>query len=335
LRALNGARVLVLGGAGFVGSQVVRDLLLSGAQVSVFDDLSAGDAAHLSEVERQVRLVVGDVLDEPALERAFRLVRPEYVVDLVADTFVPDAYEDPRRFLRINTEGTLNVLLAAQRAKVRRMLYVSSTEVYGELGSAAADEQHALNPLNTYAVTKLAADRLCFTFNAEHRLPVLIARIFNSYGPRATHPYVIPEIISQLSQGPRVELGNVDARRDFTYVEDTSQGLIAALCSGIDDGQAVNVGSGVSVSVRELVELVGAIMGHAEVEIRREPSRERRFDVHEFVCDASRLRAATGWQPQVGLKEGLTRTVEAYRAAGNSWIWERRAAAPVPRVETG
>jgi|RhiMethySRZTD1v2_1073278.scaffolds.fasta_scaffold52806_4 nucleoside-diphosphate-sugar epimerase len=325
MSALRGARVVVLGGAGFVGSQLVRDLRDEGATVTVFDDLSAGDAEHVGDLE-DVRLVVGSILDEAELTRVCRAARPDYLVNLVADTFVPDAYDDPRRFLRINAEGTLNVLLAAGRLELKRMLHVSSTEVYGEVREGAADESHRLDPVNTYAVTKLAADRLCFTFHAEHGVPVLIARVFNSYGPRATHPYVIPEIISQLVRGPVVELGNVEARRDFTYVEDTSRGLMAALTSTLPNGEAVNVGSGTSVSVRELVELVGSICDHPAVEIRRDPARQRRFDVHEFVCDATRLHAATGWKPRVSLREGLERTVQAFRAAGGSWIWERRTA---------
>src|SRR5262249_33654326 len=160
-----------------------------------------------------------------------RSTRPEYVFDLVGDTFVPDAYQDPRRFLRVNVEGTLNLLLAAGRADVRRILYASTTEVYGNAHGSPAHEGRGYDPVNTYAVTKLAADRLCATLHAEHGLPILIARIFNCYGPRATHPYVIPEIIAQLSRERTVTLGNLTARRDLTYVEDTARGLIAALCS--------------------------------------------------------------------------------------------------------
>ena len=323
--------MIVVGGAGFVGSQTVRELLSRGALVTVYDDLSAGDEAHLEEVKDDAHLVVGSVLDEQALSRVFAAVEPDYVVDLVGDTFVPDAYHDPRRFLRINIEGTLNVLLAALRADVRRVIYASSTEVYGETRGAAS-EHSGYNPVNTYAVSKLAADRLCYTFHAEHGLPVIIARLFNCYGPRATHPYVIPEVIAQLSRGNTVTLGNVSARRDFTYVEDTARGLLAALESDMPDGEAVNIGSGTSASVREVVSLVAEICGRPSVEIRHDPARERRVDIDEFVCDSSKLRQSSGWAPIVGLREGLERTVLAYREAKGGWIWERRASSRLNRT---
>jgi nucleoside-diphosphate-sugar epimerase len=326
MHSLSGARVIVVGGAGFVGSQTVRELLSRGASVTVYDDLSAGDAAHLEEVKDDAHLVIGSVLDEPALSRVFAAARPDYVVDLVGDTFVPDAYQDPKRFLRINIEGTLNVLLAALRADVCRVIYASSTEVYGETRGGPANEDCRYNPVNTYAVSKLAADRLCYTFHAEHGLPVIIARLFNCYGPRATHPYVIPEVVAQLSRGNTVTLGNVSARRDFTYVEDTAHGLLAALQSDVPDGEAVNIGSGTSASVREVVSLVAEIYGRASVEIRHDPARERRVDVDEFVSDSSKLRKSSGWAPVIGLREGLERTVLAYREAGERWTWERRGA---------
>lgn len=314
--------MLVAGGAGFVGSQVTRDLAAAGAEVTVVDDLSTGAAEHVANLPL-VRLVVGDVLDTERLATAFRAARPDLVVSLVGDTFVPESYVEPRRFFRINVEGTLNILMAAKRAKVSRVLYASSTEVYGEVSGGPASESHPLDPLNTYAVSKLAADRLCFTFQAEHGLPVVIARLFNCYGPRATRPYVIPEIISQLAHGPTLDLGNLDARRDFTHVTDTSRALLTLLAEPMNGGEVFNVGSGRSVSVRDLVSLIAPLFGYDDVEIRQDATRLRRLEVLDFVADASRLRAL-GWAPEVDLPSGLAATVRAYQAAGSSWLWERR-----------
>jgi nucleoside-diphosphate-sugar epimerase len=184
------------------------------------------------------------------------------------------------------------------------------------------DERHPLAPINTYAVSKLAADRMCFTFHHEHGVPVVIARIFNAYGPRETQPYVIPEIITQLDKSPVLELGNVDAERDFTYVSDTAKALIATMISDVPAGEAVNIGSNQSYSVRDLVARIARIMGRESYEIRTDPKRLRRFDIMRFQCDYSRLHAATGWRPSVAIDDGLKRTVDWFMTHGRRWSWE-------------
>jgi len=315
--------VLVAGGAGFVGSQLVRELLSEGARVVVYDNFLHGTRENLQGLPRPVEVVVGDVLDEFKLFEAFRRHRPRFAFNLVGDTYVPSAYDVPKRFLRVNVEGTMNVLLAAKTAGVERTVYVSSTEVYGEALHTPMNEAHPLAPANTYAVTKLAADRICYTFHHEHGIPVVIARIYNSYGPRETQPYVIPEIITQLDKGPVVELGNVNARRDFTYVADTARGLIATLLSGIADGDVVNIGSNRTYSVRELVDEIAPLLGHSRWEIRTDPRRLRRLDVECFQCDATKLHRATGWVPEIGLREGLALTAKWFRENGRAWSWER------------
>jgi nucleoside-diphosphate-sugar epimerase len=320
---LAGQRVLVAGGAGFVGSQLVRELLDRGARVTVYDNFLHGIRENLEEVRARIEVVIGDVLDEYKLFQAFRRVEPRFVFNLVGDTYVPSAYDVPKRFLKVNVEGNMNVLLAAGSVGVERIVYVSSTEVYGEARHVPMTEDHPLSPANTYAVTKLAADRMCFTFHHEHGVPVLVARIYNCYGPRETQPYVIPEIITQLDKGPVVSLGNVAARRDFTYVADTARGLIAALVSNIPNGEAVNIGSNATYSIRELVDAIAPLLGHARWEIQTDPRRLRRLDVECFQCDATKLRRATGWKPRVGLEEGLRRTVDWFREHGRAWSWER------------
>jgi nucleoside-diphosphate-sugar epimerase len=238
------------------------------------------------------------------------------------DTFVPTACIMPERFFDKNVGGTLNLLRAAQALSIKRMLYISSTEVYGEAPSPKCDEKTELNPVNTYAVSKAAADRLCHTYYLEHGVPVVIARIFNCYGPRETEPYVIPEIIAQLHRGPRVALGNIKAERDFTFVHDTANALISVLASDVPDGDVVNVGSDTSFSVEWLARKLAEIMGVNALEIVIDPARLRRKDIDWFRCDNRKLLKYTDWRPTVGIDEGLKMTVDWFRANGARWSWE-------------
>jgi len=194
--------------------------------------------------------------------------------------------------------------------------------VYGATSEQRISERAALNPLNTYAVSKAAADRLSYTFYLEHALPVVIARLFNCYGPRETHPYVIPEIIAQLARGSVVGLGNLSARRDFTYVHDAARALIALSMCSIPDGQTVNVGSDVSYSVDWLTKVIATQMQVERPQIHRRSARLRRCDIDSFRCDNTQLRRLTGWEPEVDMVEGLRRTIAFYIARERRWSWE-------------
>jgi nucleoside-diphosphate-sugar epimerase len=322
MAVLESKKVLVAGGAGFIGSQMVRELLELGAEVSVYDNLLHGTMENLTEVKRDVEVIIGDLLDEFKLISSLQKTKPEYIFDFVGDTYVPTAYDIPKRFFNINTIGTMNLLLASHMVGIERILYVSSTEIYGEpYKNLPMTEEHIINPYNTYAVSKVAADRLCYTLNKEKGIPVIIARIYNSYGPRETEPYVIPEIISQLDKGNIVKLGNVKARRDFTYVSDTCKGLIATILSSIPNGEAVNVGSGQDYSIEELVEIIANIMGK-EYEIVVEEERLRKFDIEIFLCNPFKLMKATGWNPTIDIKHGLEMTIDWYKSHGRKWSWE-------------
>ncbi len=316
------ASVMVTGGAGFVGSSVVRELLKRQARVVCFDNFLHGVPENVVGLGPQVTVVRGDVLDPIAIVATLRQHQVEYVINCVGDTYVPSAYWAPRRFFDINLLGNMNVLQASKIAGVRRLLYVSSTEVYGNVKGVALNEQAPLSPVNTYAVSKMAADRLCFTFCVEHKMPVVIARIFNCFGPRETLPYIIPEIIHQLAHAKVLRLGNIRAERDFTYVEDTARALIAVIESDIPAGEAVNVGSGVARNVEWIAMRTADLMGVADCRIEVDPERLRHMDIDSFVCDNTKLRRVTGWKPLVEFEQGLKATIEWYRKNGSRWSWE-------------
>jgi nucleoside-diphosphate-sugar epimerase len=316
---------MVAGGAGFVGSALVRELLGLNCRVIVYDNFLHGSLSHVRDLGPQVTIVEGDARDRTGVFELLRRERVQFVINCVGDTFIPDAYDHAERFFENNLTAVVSVLLASRDAMVERMLYVSSTEVYGLAGTdRPIDESVPCLPVNTYAVSKLAADRVCHTFHIEHGVPVVLARIFNCYGPRETHPYIVPELIRQLHRGPRLRLGNVTAHRDFTYVEDTARALIQLLECGPADATPVNVGSGRAMSIRELAQHVGRVCGYECIDIDLDVRRLRRRDVDCLVCDPTRLRQLTGWVPSVDLDTGLRRTVDWYERSGRLWSFERR-----------
>jgi nucleoside-diphosphate-sugar epimerase len=313
---------MVAGGAGFVGSAIVRELLQIGSTVVCYDNYLHGHPAHVAGLKGPFTAIHGDVRDDWSLLKALRDNQVEYIIDCVGDTFVPTAYIMPQRFFDINVDGTLHLLRAVEALSIKRMVYVSSTEVYGEMDCAKYNEETPLNPVNTYAVSKAAADRLCYTHFLEHGVPVVIARIFNCYGPRETEPYVIPEIIAQLHRGPRVALGNIKAERDFTFVHDTARALISVLTSDLPNGEVVNVGSDTSYSVEWLARKLAEIMEVKSLEIVMDPTKFRRHDIDRFRCDNTKLLKITNWKPSVRIEDGLKTTVDWFRANGAKWSWE-------------
>lgn len=312
---------LIAGGAGFVGSAVVRLLLAEGgARVVVADSLLHGRREHVPD---SVELLVGDLSHAGFAREVFEAVDPDWVLNCCGDTFVPDAYDVPGRFVANNAGALAQLIRESARAGVDRLVHVSTTEVYGDVGRGVSiDESFPMNPVNTYAVTKLAADRLCGTMAQEHGVDVRVARIFNCYGPRETHPYVIPEIFRQLRAGSRVELGDLDAERDFSWVFDTAGALCRLMLDYEGSERVFNIGSGVGTSIRELCRLSAEVAGVTDLELVVDASRFRRRAISSFRCDNGRVRTELGWTPEVALREGLLRTWEWYERHGGRWCWE-------------
>jgi len=319
---IRGENVLITGGAGFIGSALVRELLKEGANVVVYDNFLYGDRSNLADVEDRIQIVNGDVLSWKVYD-VMKKHDIKYVFHLAAEPYIPRCYDNPEKFFDVNVKGTINVLMACKTLDIKRVLHFSSSEVYGTAQYTPMDERHPTLPLSTYAVSKLTADRLCFVFHHEHGIPVIILRPFNCYGPRETQPYVIPEIISQLSRGSIVKLGNTKAKRDFTYVEDTAKAAISVIKSDIPNGEVVNVGSNKAYSIEELAFLVGKLMGYDDIEIKIESSRLRPMDVSLLQCDYSKLKENVGWEPTIDIENGLKRTIDWYIENGKRWIWEK------------
>jgi len=316
-------KVLVTGGAGFMGSALIRVLVDEGYEAFSYDNFATGTASNLKAIIPPDHIIRGDV-EGWKLGRTLSAIKPDVTYHLAADPYIPLSYDHPERFLRTNFEGTLNVLMTCKTFDVRRIIHYSTSEVYGSAKAVPMNEGHPTAPQSVYAVSKLAADHLCQVLAKEQDVPVVIVRPFNCYGPRETHPYVIPEIMSQLAKSDQLYLGNLEARRDFTYVDDIARAAVMLASKDGIEGQVFNAGSGKDYSVKELADKISMIMKGTPAKITVDNRRLRPFDVERLVCDSSKLRKLTGWKSQVTLEEGLEKTVEWYRANDCMWEWERR-----------
>ena len=311
---LDGKKILITGGEGFIGSHLTERSLEEGADVRALVHYSpSGKVGWLEGVQADIEILQGDVRDGDRLMQACEGV--DMVFHLAALIGIPYSYVAPESYVQTNVHGTYNVLNAARRMDVGRVLVTSTSEVYGTASRVPIDEDHPLQPQSPYAATKVGADALAVSFHRSFETPVAIVRPFNTYGPRQSTRAVIPMIISQLySDSPEVHLGTLTPTRDFNYVTDTAGGFIAISTSDRALGEVVNLGSGREISIGDLAELLKKVTG-IDKPITTDDDRMRpaASEVQRLLCDSARARGWTGWEPQVSLEEGLARTAEWVR----------------------
>ena len=313
-------KVLVTGGAGFIGSALVRRLLEKNYKVTVLDNLSIGLRDNLPK-SNQLRLVTGDIRD---FELVSTVVRDhQYVMHLAAQAFIPLSYELPLQVAETNSIGSLNVFKACLNHNVKRIVHISSSEVYGSAKYTPMDEQHPLCPQSTYAVAKVAADMWAQTFHWEHKLPVVILRPFNTFGPRESLPYFIPEMIRQCLKEPVIHVGNLETSRDFTYVDDTVNAMIAALETQNIDGEVINLGTRRTRKMKEILSLIKKETGVPKKDVVADKSRLRPKDVETLITDNSKARKILGWTPTTAFEEGIRRTIKWYIDNDKIWGYEK------------
>jgi len=308
---LKNKKVLVSGGAGFIGSEVVRQLSHLGSKIVVLDNYSSGRKKYLDGI-MNVTQIRGSITNRSQVDEIIKKV--DYVINLAALPFIPDSYYYPNEFFKVNTEGTINLVAASIKSKNLKMfVHISTSEVYGSAKTVPMSEDHPTLPQSTYAASKLAGERAVFTLHKEHNIPAVIIRPFNSYGPRITQPYIIPEIINQiLHRKDTVKLGNVESFRDFTYVADTARGMISALLNESVVGETINIGSNKSYKIKDLVGILARIIGK-KIHIMIDKKRFRPFDVQKLICDNRKAKKLLSWEPEISIEEGLTRTVNWMR----------------------
>jgi len=312
------APVLVTGGAGFIGSELVRQLVDAGRRVTVLDNLVTGKRANLEGlVQDRVRLVEGDVRDRAALDAAMRGIS---LVFHLACLGVRHSLHAPLETHEVNAGGTLNALVAARAAQVARFVYVSSSEVYGTAERAPMDERHPTSPTTVYGASKLAGELYAQAFRRTHGFPAVIVRPFNAYGPRCHHEgdsgEVIPRFLLRAMAGRApVIFGDGSQTRDFTFVGDTARGILQAGAVPLYDGP-VNLGTGQEIAVADLARLVARLAGRVDLPPVHDAPRPG--DVRRLCADATRARRILGFAPRVALEEGIATLRAWYESTGQS-----------------
>ena len=308
-----GETVLVTGAGGFIGSHLVEALVRQGAGVRAFVRYnSRQDWGLLSQLDpallAQIEVIAGDLRDAAAVEQAMRDVKVAY--HLGALIAIPYSYVHPDEVVAVNVLGTLNVLNAARRCGIERLVHTSTSEVYGTARYVPMDEGHPLQGQSPYSASKIGADKLAESYWRAFGLPVVTVRPFNTYGPRQSTRAVIPTIITQALTAECVVLGSLVPRRDFTFVSDTVAGFLKAAAAPGAGGTTLNLGTGCDVSIEEVAQMIFAIVGRPlEIAIDTERVRPKESEVDRLCSDPALAAQVLGWRPQVSLEDGLTRTI--------------------------
>lgn len=303
------SKVLVTGGAGFIGSHVVEKLPSKGYNVVVIDDLSKGVSKNLSKVGHLVKVVEADVRDEHIVKGVLKGV--DYVIHLAALVSVEESIEKPSLYHEVNAIGTFNLLQCSAKAGVKRFTFVSSCAVYGDPKSLPIKETDAVNPLSPYAESKLVAEEYCRAFSGQFKLGAAVLRLFNVYGPRqANSEYsgVITKFLERLRlRQPPVIYGDGEQTRDFIFVEDVVEYAVRALETV--PNMTVNIGSGKATTINELARLVQQIAGTLDMKsVHLQP---KKGEIRHSLADISLSRVVLGQIPVTSLEEGLGKTISS------------------------
>ncbi|MFZ3131154.1 MAG: NAD-dependent 4,6-dehydratase LegB [Desulfosporosinus sp.] len=319
-------KILVTGADGFIGSHLTEELLKLGCSVRAFVLYNSFNSWGWLDytpksLQNNLEIFSGDIRDSHGVQEAMKGC--EVVIHLAALIAIPYSYHSPDTYVDTNIKGTLNILQAARKLGVEKVVHTSTSEVYGAARFTPINEEHPLQGQSPYSATKIAADQMAIAFHYSFDTPVAIIRPFNTYGPRQSARAVIPTVVTQIASGQRkIKLGSTHPTRDFNYVQDTVQGFIALAESDASVGKVINIGSNYEISIGELVGLIAEIM-QVKIEILTERVRLRpeKSEVGRLWADNTRAKKLLGWEPEYagheGLKRGLTETINWFRNSDN------------------
>lgn len=315
----NKTRVLVTGADGFIGSHLTEALLDKGYAVRALSQYNSfNNWGWLEEIHHpDLEVVTGDVRDPNYCREITRGI--DTVYHLAALIAIPYSYVAPDSYVDTNIKGTLNMCQAARDNGVRRIVVTSTSEVYGTALRVPIDEEHPKQPQSPYSATKIGADAIALSFHNAFELPVVVARPFNTYGPRQSARAIIPTIISQIASGQReIKVGDLSPTRDFNFVLDTAAGFIALGEAEGVEGKEINIATGTEISMRDTLSLIAEIMG-CDVEYVVDPARLRPSgsEVFRLCGDNSLITSLTDWRPRFDIRSGLEKTIEWFTRPGN------------------
>jgi dTDP-glucose 4,6-dehydratase len=300
---ITGKKILVTGSEGCK----IKAMILYNSMNS-YGWLDQIEKKNLSKIE----FFFGDIRDIGSVQNAVKDC--DFIFHLAALISIPYSYLAPISYLRTNVEGTLNILEAARKNKVQRVIITSTSENYGSAQYTPIDEHHILQPQSPYSASKISADMFADSYFRSFNLPIIIARPFNVFGPRQSLRAVIPSIIMQLTRGPKLYVGNIDTIRDYTYVKDTVDGLVSLLKHKSTVGKIFNIGSNKKTSIKNIIKLASSILGvKPNIIVQKNRFRPSASEVLELHCDSKKIRKFTNWDNKFTFLDGLKETIDWFK----------------------
>ncbi len=301
-------KVIITGGAGFIGSAVSAALQTCGHDIYVIDNLSFGRRELLTIPDSHFFKV--DILDRVELSRVISQIEPDWIIHLAAIHFIPYCNEHPIEAAQVNIQGTINLLAAAKNVPNLETVFFASTAAVYPICDGAISETHPSAPMDIYGLSKLTGEHLMNEFHLQTATPTIVCRFFNAFGPNETNAHVIPEIQRQINAGIRnIQLGNLDSKRDFIHTEDMA-GAIVKLLTVFDCGiEIFNLGRGIEYSVTELVEAFEQELGE-KIAVEVDPARVRKIERMHLLADISKLKNFIDWEPKISLNQGISTLIE-------------------------
>jgi UDP-glucose 4-epimerase len=293
--------IVVTGGLGFIGNELVRQLKRAGKEILIVDNKNrmAPQIEDLADIKTEEV----DLTDRVRISDLFKELKPEIVFHLAAIHYIPECNENPERTLRVNVEGTESILRAASGAGVGKVIFASSGAVYAD-SAEALSESSTIGPVDIYGWSKLFGEQLCQLNYNLHEMSIVVARLFNNYGPRETNPHIIPEIIQQLRSSDTLKLGNISTVRDYIHTEDCAESLVRLAQAHTTGISTVNVANGIGYTVQQVIELISKITGRS-IQVNLESRRLRKFDKRIQVANIDRLIKLTNWRPEKTVEKGM------------------------------
>jgi NAD dependent epimerase/dehydratase len=324
---INRKHVLITGAGGFIGSHLTEMLVRNGCKVRAFVHYNSTNRwgwidSFPKEIQDQIEIFTGDIIDPYGVREAMQGI--DIVFHLAALIGIPYSYHSPDIYVDTNVKGTLNILQAARSLGIERVIQTSTSEIYGTAQHVPISELHPVNPQSPYAATKASADMLALTFYRSFDIPVIVARPFNTYGPRQSARAVIPTMIAQIAKGhQKISLGDLTPTRDFNFVLDTCRGFIQLASCDEALGEVINIGSNFEISIGDTFKMIASLM-NSDATLVEDSKRIRpeKSEVFRLWCDNSNLQRLTGFKPEYPLEKGLQLTIDWFLNPANLALYK-------------